>query len=218
MKKLLLVMLVAVQAFTAAAQEKPRYWDDVQVIKKFDQMYTPPAHPLLFIGSSSIRKWGDLERTFAPFTAMNRGIGGAIVNDIIFYLNDIVFPYQPKQIVIYVGDNDVAKEEFTADTILQHTKELLTAIRAKLPEVPVVYISIKPSPARAKWMDKIKAANQLIRDYVSSQKQMQFVDIFKPMQDAKGNNRPDLFLQDMVHMNSKGYDIWRKALLPYLKK
>jgi len=218
MKKLLSVMVAAVLTLAATAQEKPRYWEDVQTIKKYDQLYTPPAHPLLFIGSSSIRKWGDLERTFAPYTAMNRGVGGAVINDIIFYLNDLVFAYQPKQIVIYVGDNDAAKEEYTADTILHHTQQLLTTIRAKLPQTPIVYISIKPSPSREKFMDKIKAANKLIRDYVATQPHMQFVDVFRPMLDAKGHNRPELFLDDMLHMNSKGYDIWRKALLPYLKK
>ncbi|MEI7981557.1 MAG: GDSL family lipase, partial [Bacteroidota bacterium] len=85
------------------AQDNPAFWEDVQVIKKYDQIYAPPDHPILFIGSSSIRKWDDLERTFSKYVVMNRGIGGAMVNDIINYVIDIIFPYHPRQVVFYVG-------------------------------------------------------------------------------------------------------------------
>ncbi|MBV8253059.1 MAG: GDSL family lipase [Chitinophaga sp.] len=219
MKKWLFVLLLAgISTQLAMAQDKPRFWDDVQVIKAWDKIYYPPEHPVLFIGSSSIRVWHDVERTFAPYVAMNRGIGGAIINDITFYLNDLVFPYKPKQIVIYVGDNDIPEATATADTILIRTKALLEGIRAKMPEVSILYMSIKPSPSRAKWMDKVKAANGLIRSYIATQQNMRFVDIFTPMLDANGNARAELFRNDMLHMNSKGYNIWKKAILPYLIK
>ncbi|RAJ77498.1 lysophospholipase L1-like esterase [Chitinophaga dinghuensis] len=217
MKKWLFVLLLAgISTQLALAQEKPRFWDDVQVIKAWDKIYYPPEHPVLFIGSSSIRVWHDVERTFAAYTAMNRGIGGAVINDIIFYLNDIVLPYKPKQIVIYVGDNDIP--EAPADTILSRTKALLEGIRAKMPEVPILYMSIKPSPSRAKWLDRVKDANTLIKNYIATQQKMRFVDICTPMLDTKGNARPELFRNDMLHMNSKGYDIWKKAIAPYLIK
>src|SRR3954451_18428560 len=98
MKKLLFLVFLIISGETLSAQIKPAYWEDVQTIKKYDQMYEPPYQPILFIGSSSIRKWNDLERTFADYVVLNRGIGGAVVNDITYYLNDIVFPYHPRQI------------------------------------------------------------------------------------------------------------------------
>ncbi|NIG55537.1 GDSL-type esterase/lipase family protein [Chitinophaga sp. Cy-1792] len=220
MKKLLLVFLAVagLSKVTTAQEAKPRFWDDVQTIKAYDKIYAPPADPILFIGSSSIRKWGNVQQIFAPQTAMNRGIGGAIVNDITFYLNDIVFPYHPKEIVLYVGENDVPDAANTADTIFNRTKVLVNAIREKLPTVPLVYISMKPSPSRVKWIEKTKAANALIRNWIEKQPHCTYVDIFPAMLDAKGNTRPELFIGDLLHMNDKGYAIWNAAVKPYIVK
>jgi lysophospholipase L1-like esterase len=221
MKKVILLcslLMAAVTVLKAQQTEKPRFWDDVQTIKHYDRMYNPPAHPILFTGSSSIRKWGDLERTFASYVVMNRGIGGAVVNDITFYLDDIVFPYQPRQIVLYVGENDLPDAASTADSVLERTKRLFYRIRERLPDVPIVYISMKPSPSREKFQQKAIAANALIKDFLSRQKQAVFIDIFHPMLTADGKTRPELFVSDMLHMNEKGYKIWRELVTPHLLK
>ncbi|WP_246104240.1 SGNH/GDSL hydrolase family protein [Mucilaginibacter corticis] len=102
---------------TFAQTPKPPFWDDVQTIKKYDKMFAPPEHPVLFVGSSSIRKWDDAQWVFAKYNALNRGIGGAVTNDIIYYLNDLVFAYQPRQIVLYVGENDLMDNISTADSV-----------------------------------------------------------------------------------------------------
>jgi lysophospholipase L1-like esterase len=218
MKNLFLLFFFAVTIQTLSAQDKPRFWDDVQTIKKFDQMYMPPANPILFIGSSSIRKWNDLERTFADYVVMNRGIGGAVTDDITYYVNEIVFPYHPRQIVIYVGENDAPEEKTTADSILNKTKHLVSVLRAQLPDVPVVYLAMKPSPSRVKYQAKVKAANDLIREYLKTEKNTTFIDIYRLMLTADGKLRPELFVEDMLHMNSEGYKIWRAAVQPFLLK
>lgn len=218
MKTVYLTLLIVIQQTLLSAQEKPKYQDDVQTIKKYDQMYTPPANPILFIGSSSIRKWNDLERTFADYIVMNRGIGGAIINDITYYVNDIVFPYHPRQIVIYVGENDAPDEKTTADSILNRTKHLMEVLRAQLPAVSVVYLAMKPSPSREKYQQKVKAANDLIRAYLQTEKNTTFIDIYTLMLTGEGKLRPELFVEDMLHMNSEGYQIWRTAVEPFLLK
>lgn len=216
----LVILMVLVMGAPAAlvAQDKPAFWDDVQTIKAYDRMYEPPASPILFVGSSSIRKWNDLERTFASYVVMNRGIGGAVTNDITRYLDDIVFPYHPRQIVIYVGENDLPQQTTTADSVLARTKLLIGAIRAKLPEVPIVYISMKPSPSRDAFREKCKQANALIKAFIMGEKLISYVDIFSPMLDKDGHSRPELFVQDMLHMNAKGYAIWKAAVEPHLLK
>lgn len=220
MKKVILLcaLLFAASVTVLQAQDKPRFWDNVQTIKQFDKMYNPPVHPILFTGSSSIRKWDDLERTFASYVVLNRGIGGAIVNDITFYLNDIVFPYHPRQIVLYVGENDLPDEASTADSVLQRTERLFHLIRNKLPDVPIVYISMKPSPSREKFQQKAIEANALIKDFLSKEKQTVFIDVFHAMLTADGKTRPELFVSDMLHMNAKGYGIWKELVEPHLLK
>lgn len=219
MRRYLIVFsLIFFLSISAFAQKKPAYWDDVQAIKHYDAMYKAPVNPVLFVGSSSIRKWDDLTQVFAKYNGLNRGIGGAVINDITFYLNDIVFSYQPRQIVLYVGENDLPDERVTPDTVLNRTINLYKSIRAKLPNTPIVYISIKPSPSRDKFRAKAIASNQLIEKYLAGEQNVVFVDIFKPMLTKKGALRPELFLEDMLHMNAQGYAIWRKAIEPKLIK
>lgn len=214
----LLLFIVSSVAANVYAQQKPRYWDDVEVIKKYDQLYSPPRNPILFTGSSSIRKWNDLERTFSSYTVLNRGIGGAVINDIKFYLNPLILAYKPRQVVIYIGENDLPDTASTPDSIFNRTKALLLAIRDSLPGIPIVYISIKPSPVREQYINKAIASNELIRNFISSQTKMSFVDVFSRMLTKQGKTRPELFVDDMLHMNEQGYRIWQKTIKPYLLK
>jgi lysophospholipase L1-like esterase len=214
----LLIFLIINLFAEAPAQQKPHYWDDIQTIKSYDKMYAPPANAILFVGSSSIRKWDDLERTFARYVAINRGIGGAFTNDITFYANDVIFPYNPRQIVLYVGENDFTDQTVTPDSVFNRTKQLLIVIRAKLPDIPIIYISIKPSPSRIKNIKRVAAANALIKQYISKEHNMVFIDVFHLMLNRKGAPKSEIFLSDSLHMNHEGYKIWTKAITPYLLK
>lgn len=216
MKKILLLLLIVWTHQLLQAQEKGRFWEDIQTIRNYEKIYAPATDPIIFVGSSSIRRWDDLERTFARYKAINRGIGGAVINEITYYLNDLVFIYHPRQIVIYVGENDLVDKTATADSICNRTKFLIAGIRAQMPVVPIVYISIKPSPVRDNVMDKAIEANKLIRDYLSTQTNIKYVDVYSLMLSHDKKSRPELFLPDMLHMNTKGYKIWTKAIQPYL--
>jgi lysophospholipase L1-like esterase len=200
------------------AQYVPRYGNDIQTIRQYDKMYAPPANPILFVGSSSIRVWRDLERTFAENVVLNRGIGGAVLNDMFYYFDDLITPYQPRQVVLYVGENDLVDDKSTSDTIFNKTKKLLNLIRTKLPKTPIAYIAMKPSPSREKYQAKLVQANNLIRDYIKTQKDIDFIDVYSLMLTSNGKPRPELFVADQLHMNNLGYAIWTKKIKPYLLK
>jgi lysophospholipase L1-like esterase len=202
----------------AFSQENHRFWDDVQTIKKFDRIYKPTDNPIVFVGSSSIRLWNDAEQVFARYNVLNRGLGGTVVTDIIHYADQLIFDYQPRQVVIYVGENDLGDGTTPADTIFARTKKLFNVIRVELPEVPIAYISIKPSPGRDYAKEILIKTNELMRAYISTQKNMHYIDVFKPMINKNGSYRTELFVSDKIHMTPEGYKIWVKALKPYLRK
>jgi lysophospholipase L1-like esterase len=208
---------MAICCLNSFSQEHPPFWDDIKTIKAYDQIYAPPKDPILFIGSSSIRLWVDFNKAFKDYSVLNRGIGGAVTSDVDRYLADIVFPYHPKQIVIYVGENDLLKAP-DAETVFSDFKKLYAGIRNKLPNTPVIYISIKGSPSRKQYQQKAIQANQLISDYIKGQQHITFIDVYHPMLDKKGEMQPGLFKQDMLHMNASGYKIWNRLLIPQLLK
>jgi lysophospholipase L1-like esterase len=199
------------------AQTGHRFADEVNTIKNYDKIYETQPNAILFVGSSSIRKWTHLQVAFGSYQVLNRGIGGAVIDDITYFANDLIFAYQPRQIVLYVGENDLPNTNETADTILQKTVMLFKTIRSKLPDVPVVYISMKPSPSRDQFQQKCAQANALIRSFLATQPNTKYVDVFTPML-KNGKSRPELFVGDRLHMKPEGYVIWENAVQPYLKK
>ena len=139
--------------------------------------------------------------------------------DVIRYVHDIVLPYQPKQVMIYCGENDLAsKDSISAAEVLVRVKTLFGMIRTSLPNATIDYISIKPSPVRASIQLKVKQANKAIKEFLKSQKKAAFIDIYDAMLDSKGQMREELYLGDRLHMKPEGYAIWKKIMQPYLIK
>ncbi len=202
---------------TARTQTQPAFWDDVQTIKRYDQIFAPPVSPILFTGSSSIRLWGNLAEQFCGYKVLNRGIGGAVLKDIDRYVEDIILPYHPKQIVLYIGENDIVSAP-SGDSVFAGFQKLFVHIRSRLPQTPVAYISIKPSPSREQYLPIAVRANKLIREFLQQQPNTVFVDIYQSMLDKNGKPRPELFRDDQLHMVAAGYEIWYKKLRPYLIK
>jgi lysophospholipase L1-like esterase len=216
MQKLIIVIVASISSGFCHAQPDVPYQEDIQVIKRYDNIYPQPTNPILFVGSSSIRLWKDFGQKFGKYGSINRGIGGAVIKDIIHHAEDLIFRYEPRKIVLYVGENDIPAENTTPDSVLNRTVRLYKVIRAKLPDVPIVYICMKPSPSRDQFQAKAMEANALIMKFFATQKDVTFLDIYTPMLND-GKSRPELFLGDRLHMNEKGYAIWEKKLLRHLK-
>jgi lysophospholipase L1-like esterase len=216
--KLILVFLLCVN-LANTQQEKPLFWDDIQAFKKEDSIHQPPKNAILFIGSSSFTNWKDVADYFPGYKIINRGFGGSTLPDQIRYVKSIVFPYHPQQIVIYCGENDLASSnKVTGEMVYERFVHLFQLIREKLPNVPIVFISLKPSPSRWQLRQKMMTANNKIKAFLATKKNTAFVDVYHKMLDEQGLPRREIFLDDSLHMNAKGYSIWQKELKPHLLK
>ena len=212
----LIVMLFAVQL--VSAQKQP-FYDEIREFKKQDSISFPPQNAILLVGSSSFRKWQDVQSYFPEYKIVNRGFGGSTLPDVIHYANKIITPYHPKQVLVYCGDNDLAASDtVTPQIVTDRFKTLFNIIRKSLPQANITFISIKPSPSRKQLMPKMKQANSMIKSFLSKNKNTSFIDVYHPMLLASDAPIPDIFLEDSLHMNAKGYEIWKKAIQPHLLK
>ncbi len=185
-------------------------------IAKFAQAdaQQPPEHGgVLFVGSSSIRLW-DLETSFPQLFTINRGFGGSHLNDSIHFAEQIIMPHRPQTVIIYAGDNDLAYG-ISPQQVAEDYQRLCSLIHRHLPQTRIVYIAIKPSIARFKLLEKIQAANGLIRRQTEADDRQQFVDIFTPMLDQTGRPRRELFRQDGLHLSKRGYQLWTRLVRPH---
>ncbi len=220
MKKLFVWFCLFAGGVIAVAQttETP-FRKEIDAFKKKDSMQMPPAHSILFVGSSSFTKWTDVQDYFPGYPILNRGFGGSTLPDVTRYADEIIIPYHPKQIIIYCGENDfIVSDTITAEIVLHRFQQLFSIIRSKLPKVPVAFISIKPSRSRWKYEPKFVEANKLVKDFLSKQSNTSFINVHTAMLNADGSVMADIFIADNLHMNAKGYHIWQPIILPYLKK
>jgi lysophospholipase L1-like esterase len=217
---ILLIFLLAFEnSFLNAQQEQTPFRDEINAFKKQDSIQPPPQNAILFIGSSSFNKWKDVQDYFPGYPIINRGFGGSSLPDVIRYTDDIIFPYKPKQVVIYCGENDLAaSDSITAQMVFERFKVLFSMIRGKFKKVSIVYVSIKPSPSRQKLMPKMMAANKLIQSFLKKKKEAVFIDVYHKMLTQDGQPIDNLFVEDKLHMNKNGYAIWQKEIEPYLLK
>jgi len=191
-------------------------WDkDIAAFEKRDREKEPPKNPIVFVGSSSIRLW-DLSKSFPRLPALNRGFGGSHMADVAHFAPRIVLKFEPLLIVLYAGDNDIAAGK-TPERVRADFQAFVKTVHEKLPKVRIVFICIKPSLLRWASIDKIRKANTLVESECKKDDRLVYLDIATPMLGDDGKPRRELFANDGLHLNAKGYALWAERLKPYLE-
>jgi lysophospholipase L1-like esterase len=216
--------LIALSTFVCAPQvvcqtavsEPLRWGAEIERFEAADRRHFPVPGTIVFAGSSSIAMWQTLNRDFGYVPVLNRGIGGSTLYDNVQSFSRTVLPYKPPLIVLYSGENDLAEGRRPAE-VLQDFQAFVSLVHEQLPATRVVFVSIKPSILRWGLADSIRETNRLIQDYIGKDKRLTYIDVFTPMLDASGKPRGELFLADGLHMNARGYSIWRRLIQPILQ-
>ena len=216
LKRLVPLALATFVLFAPAIAAPEKWAKEINEYVAQDAALPPKPGGVVFIGSSSIRLWKSLEEDFAGIHVLNRGFGGSELADSVHYFDQLVRPHQPRVVVLYAGDNDLWGGK-TPETVLADFRAFCEKLHGAFPKARLAYIAIKPSPSRWKIRETITRTNQLIADECAKDPRRGFVDIFTPMLDASGAPRPELYLEDMLHMNGAGYALWQKAVAPVLK-
>ncbi|MCB9769303.1 MAG: hypothetical protein H6751_13210 [Candidatus Omnitrophica bacterium] len=199
-----------------AEHDSSRWEDEIQFFEQTDKENPPPQNGILFIGSSSIRFW-DVDAFFPNLPVINRGFGGSQIADSIHFADRILIPYHPKTVVFYAGDNDIAAGK-SAEQVLEDYKTFAGIVRKNLPETRLIYIAIKPSLSRWNLVDEMRKANDLIEKEASQDNHQIFIDIDAPMIGEDGKPKKELFLEDGLHLNNKGYEIWSDLVREHLSE
>jgi len=199
------------------AQQDYPFYESIREFKKQDSISFPKKGGILFIGSSSIRRWTDLESRFKKYPIIQRGFGGSEYKDILHYSDDIIFPYQPSKIVLYAGENDFVKGR-SVEEIYNTLLALYSKIRTNLPEAYVYFISVKPSEKLIEYHQSIKEFNGKMKQFIDREPNyIRYIDIYHPMLNEKGEPKPELFMADQLHINASGYDIWENEIRKQLE-
>jgi lysophospholipase L1-like esterase len=200
----------------AASAPSSKWESAIVAFEKQDQKTPPPQHPILFVGSSTIRIW-KVNEAFPDQPVLNRGFGGSEIDDVNQYFDRVVARYQPRKIIFYSGDNDLAAGR-SVDCVVDDMRQFIDMVRQKCPGTKLVVIAIKPSIARWKLIDKIREANQQIEKLVGAYPGGVVVNVESKLLGADGKPIRDLFRVDGLHLSAKGYEILNDAVRQYVTR
>lgn len=177
-------------------------------------------NPIICVGSSSMVCWKNMSRDLAPLPVVNRGFGGSTLPEAFFYIDELIVKYNPAVVMIYEGDNDMFSVEPSYFRMLFEVFE--TQLRKKLPDTPIIFLSIKPSISRLNLWEKTQKANALIKEYTETKDYLSYIDITNTIYGDDGKLDPNLFLEeeykDKLHLNEQGYLKWTPVIKPVLER
>ena len=202
------------QAQTQAAADPNRWEPNIQKFEADDKAHPPAKGGVVFIGASSIVRW-NLAESFPDLKAVNRGFGGSEMADSARYAERVVVPHAPSVVVLYPGENDLARGT-TPEVVGTGFQRFYDTIRKKLPQTRIVAIGLKPTPARWQLTDKMHQANALIRAYCESRGLCTYINVWPDMLGPDGKPKAEYFVSDGQHMSPEGYKIWTRLVKPYL--
>jgi lysophospholipase L1-like esterase len=219
MKPSLRIILILAFIFGSGSsifgQQVPFQSEVKSLTERIDQAGWEP-NSYVFTGSSSVRLWKNLQEEFPEIPIINTGFGGSQASDLLIHLEELVIRYSPEKVFIYEGDNDLFAGKEAAQ-IMKDIDMIVTRIHQNLPETNIVLISAKPSPSRWNMKTSYAVLNDLMRQYATAHQQVNFMNIWNVMLDKSGKPISEIFVADSLHMNAKGYEIWNKSVIPFMK-
>ncbi len=208
--------LIGMVCLSMAAQDPYRFVEEVYSIeKRYDSIWDSSTETVVFTGSSSIRLWEDLEGLFPDHQIINTGFGGSQTSDLLVYLDKLILKYQPKKVFIYEGDNDIFDLKSPNEVIVT-TKEIIQIIKENNIQSQIVLISVKPSLVRWHLKKKYKTLNRKLKKLAKKDASVDFANVWDTMLEGRKLNK-SLFIEDGLHMNPSGYDLWYEVIREYLK-
>jgi len=181
-------------------------------IRKFKELPIPKGKSItVFTGSSSIRLWKDLENDCKEDKIINTGFGGSMMEDLLLFLEETILRFKPDKVYIYEGDNDIAAKK-SPNEILETTEQVVSKLLSSNPNISIYFIGAKPSTSRWQYKEKYLAFNSLLKAYCDDHDQLFYVDVWNKMLNTAGRPNPAIFISDSLHMNRKGYELWKDII------
>ena len=198
-------------------QADPKKWEkEIAAFEASDRKCFPRPGGIVFVGSSTIRIWKSLERDFPGYGTLNRGFGGSQLPDSTHFAPRILLPYQPRQIVLFAGTNDINAKRKPRQ-VAQDFSDFVLTVRQLLPRTRISFIELTSSPSRWAQRDAVVETNAIIQR-LCQRNGVDFIPVREKLFGPSREPRPELFITDKLHLNADGYKILADAVRPFLSK
>lgn len=192
-----------------------RWEKEIAAYEAMDRVHPPPKGGVLFIGSSTIRRWKTLDKDFPDHAVINRGFGGSEIADSTHFAERIIFPYEPRMVVLRAGGNDLHAGK-SPEQVFADYKAFVAKVHARLPKTRIVFVSTCPTPARWAERDATKMMNALIEEHTRRRPYLRYVETYEMVLGSDGQPRAELFATDRLHFSPEGYRLLADRVRPFL--
>ena len=203
-----------------------------ETILKYEQQPVEKG-AILFYGSSGFTRWSadfdirpleeDIRKKDGSFAAVNRGFGGATIEEGLYYYNRMVKPCEPRAIVVRFFPNDIGMGYAPAE-IVYLIAQFCNWARADFPGVKLYLCDAMPHKRyvdNIMWQRLAKQFNNILKDYCDANEDCTYVrqsawpGFYKDPADAGDYSkiRQDIWVADELHFTQEGYDIYRDLFL-----
>tara|TARA_R110000868_G_scaffold281257_1_gene541635 strand:+ start:208 stop:813 length:606 start_codon:yes stop_codon:yes gene_type:complete len=197
------------------SQQNPIFKNEViSINKKYDSIWNPSLETIVFTGSSSVRMWKNLQDVFPNHQIINSGFGGSEAIDLLGYTHELILKFKPKKVFIYEGDNDLFAKKRPKD-IISSLAAIITQIKNQNETTKIILISPKPSIVRWNLKSKYKRFNRKLQRFCKKNNDLEFANVWNIMLDKK-KLKTELFIDDGLHMNDQGYQLWYSVIKNYM--
>jgi lysophospholipase L1-like esterase len=180
------------------------YENEVQRLEKERAALTYDPK-LLFYGSSSIRLWESLYEDFETWKPVNLGFGGSTLAACDWFFDRLVSPFHPDSMIVYAGDNDLGDGRHPEEVFI-FFQQLVARTRQRFGDI-----------TRWNIVDSIRYTNKIIEEEINRQaNNLHFINIYNRMTDNAGYPKREFLDPDGLHINGKGYALWKEIILQYL--
>ncbi len=212
----MLPILLAIMAVSQPDVARAAKWEkEIVAIEKRLAEKPPAKGGVFFAGSSTMRLW-DVKKAFPELNASNVGFGGSDIRDSTTFAARILLPFEPKTILFYAGDNDIANKR-TPEQVRDDYAAFTATIHAKLPKTQILFLAIKPSVSRWKLYEVQKKANEFVKQSCMKNPLLKYIDTIPATLGSDGTPDPELLMKDGLHLSEKGYAKWNDLVRTALK-
>lgn len=216
MRRILFLLVVIFLVQMKLKSQDPHRFDNE--IQNFSKIHVPEnEETVIFTGSSSIRMWNDLQSDCKGPFVINTGFGGSQMSDLLYFLDEAVLRFLPKKVYIYEGDNDIAEGKSPAQ-IMETTRLVVKKILDQNKDIQIIFLSAKPSPSRWHFKNAYLQYNFLLKLYCDTHRNLSFIDVWTDMINKDARPDPNLFISDSLHMNRRGYLLWKEIICTDISK
>lgn len=148
---------------------------------------------------------------------INRGFGSSTTEHHLYYYPRVIKPLEPKVLVYSLAAGNSFAFDYTVEEVCDLASRFLTYVKEDFPDIKICLLGINLYRCRlfsVRNTPKHEKVDEWIRNYAKENANCKYIDVanFEPL------HREDVFEDDHVHYNNKGYVIFAELFKEALKE